>query len=302
MTLPTGSKADTLRELLRRLQSLERGGRADQIAPPVAGPTPVAGSALAAGHLPALRLHSEGDVPSAPAVGPCAKTGPACHVDPAIETRSATRLSTGLPPLDRLLPGGGLRRGSCLEWLAEGPGVGVARLALAVVPGALRPEGICLVIDPRREFFPRGAPELGIPFDRLVVLRPRSLDDALWGAEQALRSPAVDLVIGWDELVPRGRSADRSFRRLQLAAETGGAVGVFLRPATSRRLRCWGDLRLLVEPLPGDGGARWRVTLLQCRGGVPGRWLLLEHDHETGAVRLVSELAAPTAHGGAAGA
>ena len=39
-------------------------------------------------------------------------------------------LSTGWPPLDGLLPGGGLRRGSLVEWLAAGPGSGAATLQL----------------------------------------------------------------------------------------------------------------------------------------------------------------------------
>jgi hypothetical protein len=219
-------------------------------------------------------------------------------------------LSTGLPPLDALLPGGGFRRGTCVEWLAEGPGVGLERLALAAAPHALRPGGACLVIDPRREFFPRGALPLGIDLDRLIVLRPRSLEDALWGAEQALRCPAVDVVIGWNELLPRGRNPDRAYRRLQLAAEEGSVLGVLLRPASVQRWKCWGDVRVLVEahcrasPSRGPVPSRraWTLHLLHCRGALSGRTLSLEFDDETGAVRVVSELADPAADRGAAGA
>jgi hypothetical protein len=201
----------------------------------------------------------------------------------------------------------------------------VERLALAVIPQALRPGGAALVIDPRQEFFPRGALPLGIELDQLIVLRPRSLEDALWGAEQALRCPAVDVVVSWNELLPRGRHPDRVFRRLQLAAEEGGVLGVLLRPGTARRWKCWGDVRIAVECLPVASGTKsarrgepesplsaepgkeaerscFQLALLHCRGALPGRRLILELDHETGALRLVSELADPASGGGAVGA
>lgn len=211
----------------------------------------------------------------------------------------ATVVSTGLPSLDALLPDQGLRRGACIEWLVADPGTGVERLALAVVPHVLRPHGTCVIVDHRQEFFPRGAAAVGLDLERLVILRPGGIDDALWGAEQALRSPAVDVVVTWDELVPRGRSHDRIFRRLQLAAEDGGSLGVFLRPAVVQRQACWGDLRVLVSP----GGEQALVlTLLHCRGRFQGTSVTLEIDHETGAVRLDSPMADPAHPRRAAGA
>lgn len=214
-------------------------------------------------------------------------------------------ISTGLPSLDALLAGGGLRRGTCVEWLSEGPGTGVERLALEVVPHALRPGGVCLIVDPRREFFPRGAVAMGLDLNRLVVLRPQHPEEALWGTEQALRCPAVNAVVAWNELVPSGRQHDRIFRRLQLAAEEGQSLGVFLRPGEAQRRACWGDLRVLVSPrggksLPTVAGVD--LTLLHCRGRVPGDVLTLERDHETGVVRVVSRLADPASASGAAGA
>ena len=51
---------------------------------------------------------------------------------------SATRLhpgevvSSGFEPLDRLLPAGGVRRGSLLEWLGDGEASGAFAVACAV--------------------------------------------------------------------------------------------------------------------------------------------------------------------------
>jgi hypothetical protein len=134
----------------------------------------------------------------------------------------------------------------------------------------------------------------GLDLARLLILRPRDLDDALWGTEQALRCPAVDVVVAWDELVPRGRSHDRIFRRLQLAAEEGQTLGLFLRPAAVQRYPCWGDLRVLVEAT--------QFTVLHCRGRMLRTTWRLDRDNETGAVRLVSGLADSTAGTGATGA
>lgn len=278
---PVSSKAETLRELASALQRI----REKTVQRP-------------------LPSSSEG---GRVATAPAASGG--------LSGGCSSLLSTGLSVLDSLLPAGGLRRGTFIEWLADGPGTGVERLALSIVPQALRPGGICLLIDPQQEFFPRGAAAIGIDLDRLVVLRPRSLDDALWAAEQALRCPGVDVVFGWDELVPRGRTPDRVFRRLQLAAEEGGTLGVLLRPAAVQRQRCWGDLRVLIQPASRNAGLAQgepsrmltgpstlcaQLTLLHCRGRVAGGTLKLEIDDETGALRVVSELGSAASAGGAA--
>jgi len=39
-------------------------------------------------------------------------------------------------------------------------------------------------------------------------------------------------------------------RRLQLAAEQGGGLGLLIRPEAVRHQPSWADVRLLVEPLP----------------------------------------------------
>src|ERR671919_102312 len=54
-------------------------------------------------------------------------------------------VSTGSPALDRLLPAGGLRRGTLVEYLASAAGSGAGTLALAAAREACR-EGRALVI------------------------------------------------------------------------------------------------------------------------------------------------------------
>jgi protein ImuA len=223
--------------------------------------------------------------------------------------------------LDCLLPGQGLARGTLVEWLSEGEGTGAATLALAVAAPLLEDGGALVVIDGRHEFYPPAAAGLGIPLERTVIVRPERARDVLWAWEQSLRSSAVTVAMSWIEKLD-----DRTFRRLQLAAEAGGSLGFLLRPASCRTEPSWAEARLLVEAMPalrpdkvarrqGDKvvsplhpvtlsscARRLRVEVLHCRGGAGGAAVELEMSDETGDVRLVSELAHPASPSRTAGA
>lgn len=65
---------------------------------------------------------------------------------------------------------------------------------------------------------------------QIVEATPR---DALWAAEQSLRSGACRAVLCWPQ-----RANDRALRRLVVAAETGQVLGIAFRPL--RVLKCRG--------------------------------------------------------------
>src|SRR5688572_32232769 len=76
-------------------------------------------------------------------------------------------VSTGSPPLDQLLPGGGLRRGSLVEYLSPGAGSGAGTLALAAAREACRDEEgqshrAFVIVDQSRTFYPPAAAAWGI--------------------------------------------------------------------------------------------------------------------------------------------
>jgi protein ImuA len=230
--------------------------------------------------------------------------------------------STGTP-LDRLLPDKGLSWGTLLEWLSDGAGTGTASLALTVAAHVVQQGGALVVIDGKQEFYPPAAANLGIPLENTVIVRPANRRDALWAWEQSLRSGAVAVALGWLDNLD-----ERAFRRLQLAAETGGSLGFLLRPVACRAESSWAEARFLVEarPLMVSGGVvssewsqsrtkhqtpltthqttthhrRLRVELLHCRGGAAGEALELELNDETGHLRLAPRLADPTSARGAA--
>jgi hypothetical protein len=110
-------------------------------------------------------------------------------------------------------------------------------------------------------------------------------------------------VIAWPD-----RLDGHTFRRLQLAAETSGAIGCLVRPAAARGDPTWADLRLLVRG--ATSCHRWRldVELVRCHGGRQGGAASLYLDeltgasHETHPLSVVSELADPAARANPIGA
>jgi protein ImuA len=165
-------------------------------------------------------------------------------------------ISTGWPPLDRLLPSGGLRRGSLVEWLGTGPGSGAAMLAAGGARQAAEAGGAIVVVDPLQQVYPPALAAWGVDLDRVVFIHPQNQKDEGWAWDQALRCPCVAAVWGWIE-----RIEGREFRRWQLAVETSGCVGLLMRSDAARNQPTWADVRLGVEPQRGARGPRAGVVV-----------------------------------------
>jgi protein ImuA len=230
-------------------------------------------------------------------------------------------VSSGSKALDRLLPGGGFHRGTLVEWLAAGDGSGVETLALLAAREACRDGGALVLLDRAGEFYPPAAIRLGIEPMGLIVVRVANEADHAWALDQALRCPAVSAVVAWPE-----RLEAQTFRRLQLAAEQGGSLGLLVRPERVRNEPSWADVRLLVQPVtPSESGKPkaesgkptlrptrrfplsafrflLKVQLLRSRGGASGGSVEVQTSDETRPVHLASQLARPAARRRAAGA
>jgi protein ImuA len=232
--------------------------------------------------------------------------------------RGPEAISSGCAGLDELLPGKGFWPGQLVEWLADGQGSGAGTLALLVARQACEATGGALVVADRTGcFYPPAAMAWGIDGRRLIVVRPTCQKDELWALDQCLRCRGVAAV--W---APVERLDERSFRRLQLAAESGGVLGLLVRSSSAQGKPSWSDIQLHVHPRPEpraqeDGSLVWRgrrlhVELLRCRGGTAGSAVELEIDensgtfgefqatrqsrvasHETHSVHLASSLAHP---------
>jgi protein ImuA len=193
-------------------------------------------------------------------------------------------LSSGFPGLDGVLPENGFRTGTLVEWLSRGEGDGAATLAFFAAASACRDGRTVVVLDRTGEFYPLAAIARGIEPARLMVVHPGNKSDHTWAMDQALRCPAVAAVVAWPEVLD-GKLDGRTFRRLQLAVEQGGGLGLLIRPESVRSQPSWADVRLLVEPLPGRGPyghpRRMRIVLLRCRGGRGEQTVEVEFDDET---------------------
>ncbi len=188
--------------------------------------------------------------------------------------------TSGCDALDRLLPSRGFRRGTLVEWLSTHPGCGAGTLSLAAALVACQAGGSLVVVDRRRQFYPPAVAAFGADLQTTILVHPRSERAVIWARDQALRCEAVAAVWGRVDKLDA-----RSYRRLQLAAETGGGLGLLVRPAATRGQPTWSDVQLLVTPRPTNGNRRVRVEVIRCRGGTSGAAVELEIDESTGAVR-----------------
>jgi hypothetical protein len=174
----------------------------------------------------------------------------------AVET-----LPTGFAALDAGLPGGGWPRHGLVEVLTPYPGVGELYLLLPALAALSRvsPARWCTWVSPPHEPFAPALEAHGAALDRMLMVRSHL---PLWALEQALRSGACGIALGW---LPR--VSPRAIRRLQLAAEQGRALGVLFRSQQFAHLASPAMLRVVLEPLKESGRHGARVTLLKSRGG-----------------------------------
>ena len=213
---------------------------------------------------------------------------------------TADHVSSGIEALDALLPAGGFRRGTLVEWLAAGGGSGASALALMTAREICRGQGALVVVDRQRLFYPPAAAALGIDLATTIVVCPANEKDHSWALDQILNCTGVAATLCWPE-----KLAGKAFRRLQLAAERGGGLGLLVRPHAVRSQPSWAEVRLLIEPRPSEAGRKLRVELLRCRGGTGGAAVELELNEETGMIHetsplhLASELAHPKTRSGA---
>lgn len=198
---------------------------------------------------------------------------------------------SGFRPLDALLPAGGLRPGSLVEWLVEGeagPGAGgAASLAFAVARRLAMAEGsdaserrqprTIVVVDRTGWFHPPAVLSWLTGEQRLVVARPSRDDDEIWAIDQALRCTGVAAVLAWPRATIGRRSRVRggtrpseslqqwstAMRRWQLAAAASGAVGLLVRPRAALADPSWAESRIVVSPESSGtlGERRLRLTL-----------------------------------------
>jgi protein ImuA len=188
------------------------------------------------------------------------------------------RCPSGLDELDAAL-GGGFAVPGVHELLAPCDGSAARSIALRTAAHAAGARRWIFYLDTTGDFYPPGASRIGVPLGRLLIIRTQRPFDALWVCEQALRCRAVAAVV----LPLRSIDAYVS-RRLQLAAEAGGGLGLLIRD-DPRGGHTFAASRLQFDPVPGDTVVRrMLVSVLKLRDGRPVQPFVMELPDAAGVV------------------
>lgn len=154
-------------------------------------------------------------------------------------------LASGQAVLDAWLPGGGWPLGRLIELLPEQFGCGELEILLPMLAEQTRQQRPVLFAAPPLVPCPQRLQQAGLALEQLVIAR--KAEQALWVAEQALKSGLCGAVMLWH---PRGRVEPRAIRRLQLAAESGDAPVFVCYRAGQQPPPSLAALRLAIQPGP----------------------------------------------------
>jgi protein ImuA len=185
-------------------------------------------------------------------------------------------LPFGVTDIDERLPGGGLALGALHEVAGGANGALDGAAAALFAAGILaRTHGQILWCINRRDLFAPALAHAGLHPDRVIYAEAGSEKAILACFEEGLRHGGLAGVVAEVAKLPMTPS-----RRLQLAAESSGTIGIAIRrwrrqteatdfgQPTASTTR-WRVTALPASPLPvpGVGRPRWLVELIRARAG-----------------------------------
>lgn len=186
-------------------------------------------------------------------------------------------IRSGFEALDGELTGRGWARPGLTEILCNHVGIGELSLlmkALGSSANAVHPGDAMhiLWVVPQNQAWIPYAPALvqcGINLDHLAIVRTKNTDDALWAAEQGLKSGACRAVL---LRLNEAWSNPLSLRRLHQAAMAGNSILWLLRPREAANTPSPAGTRIVLKP-EGTGGLR--LDLIKRRGLPAGKSIRL---------------------------
>lgn len=215
-------------------------------------------------------------------------------------------LPFGVREVDARLPGGGLARGALHEVAGGGNGaVDGAAAALFAAGIAARTEGPVLWCVNRPDLFAPALAQAGLAPDRVIFVEAGDEKAMLACFEEGLRHGGLGAAVA-----EVSRLSMTVSRRLQLAAEGSGALGLAVRRwrrqaeaadfgQPTAAVTRWRVTAFPSTPLPvtGIGRPRWFVELIRCRAGESAEFEL-EACNAQGRLSLPSDLVHRSAQAG----
>jgi protein ImuA len=137
--------------------------------------------------------------------------------------------------------------------------------------------------------YPPGLAQAGLDPCRLVLMRLRRADDLLHAAHEGLRA-------GWHVVLEAVRPLDLSgARRLQLACEAGGGLGLAFAPERAEDVALLPSAATRWRAVSGSDALwperlRLHLYLVRNRSGLPGQWTV-EWTHASRSFSLVPSTA-----------
>lgn len=147
--------------------------------------------------------------------------------------------SSGHPPLDAQLPGGGWPANALCEILQAQPGLAEWRLLLPALRQVVAAGGHVLLIGPPHVPHLPGLAQQGLPAERVIRIEAATAAERLWATEQALLADGLWAVMSW---LPQARAAQ--VRRLQVCAGRQAGPVFLFRPERVKAEASAAPLRL----------------------------------------------------------
>ena len=182
------------------------------------------------------------------------------------QSQSRSAISTGFAELDELLPDQGWPAASLMELLMPSAGFGELRLLIPAIRALSQSESRWVAwINPPFIPYAPALESLGVDINKMLLIHPRSHEDALWALERATRSGSCALAMAW---LDDKQLKLKDTQRLQVAARQGETLTCLFRPQKSSidLQPSFAELRLALKSFE-DG--QLSLDLVKRRGGWP---------------------------------
>jgi cell division inhibitor SulA len=188
------------------------------------------------------------------------------------QASAASKPGVGIPSgyaeLDKLLHLGGWPTGALTELISRGSGIGELQLLFPALAQLSQQNRWITLISPPYLPCATSWESAGIVLSRLLIVCPRNTNDALWAAEQCLKSKTCSSLLLWsaNETTP-----NKNLRKLQLASQHGDCWTVLFRPESVMRSSPPAALRLAIR----HENEHLHIDILKQRNGWGGQHLAI---------------------------